>query len=44
MFIMALIIFAIIGMGVVALSVFTAVALIWYGWRKSRKRRRHDER
>lgn len=44
MFIMALIIFAIIGMGVVALSIFTAVTLIWYGWHKSRKRRRHDKR
>lgn len=42
--IMALIVFAIIGMGVVAVSIFAAVALIWYGWHERRKRRRHDKR
>ena len=44
MWIMALIIFSIIGMVCTALAIITAVSLIWYGWRKNRRRRRRDKR
>lgn len=42
--IMALIIFAVIGMACVFLAILTAVTLIWYGWHKNRRRRRRDKR
>lgn len=42
--IMAIIVFAIIGMVCTALAIITAVSLIWYGWRKNRRRRRSDKR